>query len=180
MPRRTPPPPRPSVVLPAVVAAVAVALGVFAIVAGRHATDLRESAAARNTALTDMARTSEANGQVTAAVAALFSYDYAHPEKNRQATRAFLSGNAVSQFQKLFAPVLKVARKQQLVLTTTVTESGVSTIQGNRAHLLVFANERNTSVASGQTVYAGAMLAVDATYRTGKWRLTGLDSFTGP
>jgi Mce-associated membrane protein len=178
MPRRIAPATRPRLAAPVTLAVVAAALGVFAIVAGHNAAGLRGSTAAHNTALTDTARTSEANGQITAAVAGLFSYDYAHPEKNRQATRTFLAGNAVAQYQKLFAPVLEQAGKQQLVLATTVTESGVSTIQGDRAHLLVFANERNTAVKTGQTVFAGAMLAVDATYRGGKWRVTGLDSFT--
>lgn len=164
--------------LPAVLAAVAVLLGAFAIVAAHQAAGLRASAAARNTALTDTARTSQANGQITKAVADLFSYDYAHPENNRRAVRTLLTGDAVAQYKRLFAPVLAQAGKQRLVLTTQVTKSGVSTMQGDHAHLLVFANERNTAVATGQTVYAGAMLAVDATYRTGSWHITGLDSFT--
>ncbi|NED79198.1 hypothetical protein G3I76_03685, partial [Streptomyces sp. SID11233] len=80
-----------------------------------------DTAAARNTALTDAARTSEVKGQAEKAVDALFSYDHADPGAMDKATARWLTGKAVAQHKTLLAPVLAAAAKQKTVVTTTVT-----------------------------------------------------------
>ncbi|MBC6463487.1 hypothetical protein, partial [Actinomadura sp. HBU206391] len=166
--------------LPPVLGMATVALGCFAVWSGMEAHGLRDGAPARNTALTDNARTSEAKGQITSAVNTLFSYDYADPAKTEQAAKRLLTGKAARQYDRLFGPVRRQAASDKPVLTTTVTDSGVSMLQGGRARVLIFADQRNTRTAGDQTTYAGAMLAVDAVRQDGAWKISNIDTLGTP
>ncbi|MFI0899344.1 hypothetical protein [Streptomyces sp. NPDC020983] len=163
----------------ALLAAATVLLGGFAALAASRASGLHDSVAAHNTALTDTARTSEVKGQVAEAVNAVFSYDYADPARTDDAAKRLLTGKAVQQYATMLAQVRAQAPTRKLVLTTTVTDTGVDTIDGNRAHVLVYADQRNTSTAkagAGST-YAPAMFAVDAVRTGGTWRIAAIDTF---
>lgn len=165
-------------VLTALLAAATVLLGAFAALAAHKAADLHDSAATGNTALTDPAATAQVKGAITADIDAVFSYDYADPARTDAAARRILTDKAVQQYATLIAPVRTQAPKQKLVLTTTVTSSGVEQIDGGRARLLVFADQRNTSTtAGGRTSYAAAMFAVDAVRQGGTWRIASIDTF---
>ncbi|KDQ70781.1 hypothetical protein [Streptomyces sp. NTK 937] len=171
--------PRPHIRLPAVLCAATVLLGAFAAWAFTSAASLRDDPTRQNTALTDISRTSEVKGQITEAVGAVFSYTYASPEKSEKAARTYLTGKAVQQHQDMLAEVRAQAPKQKLVLTTTVTESGVERIDGDRARLLVFADQSNTRTGKDEeTTYAAAMFAVDAVRRGDTWRIAAIDTFT--
>ncbi|WP_328535723.1 hypothetical protein [Streptomyces sp. NBC_00344] len=165
--------------LPAALCVLTVLLGAFAAWAGTHAADLRDNSSADNTALTDVARTTEVKGQVTQAVNALFSYDYADTAKADKAAKSLLTGKAVRQHRDMLKDVRAQAAEQKLVLTTTVTESGVQLIDGNRARVLVFADQSNTRTAAkdDRTAYAGAMFAVDAVRTGGSWKIANIDTF---
>ncbi|MDH6125063.1 hypothetical protein P3T39_002010 [Kitasatospora sp. GP82] len=87
--------------------------------------------------------------------------------------------------------------QQKPVLTTTVTDAGVAVIDGDRARLLIFADQRNTGTAdngkpaadgTGQaktgtdqskadTAYPPAMFAVDAIRQDGAWKIADIDTF---
>ncbi|MEV0090792.1 hypothetical protein [Streptomyces sp. NPDC050738] len=166
--------------LPVVLGLLTVLLGGFAAYAGTHASALRDDSAARNVALSDVARTTEVKGQVTNAVNSLFSYNYADTGKADRAARTLLTGKAVQQHKDMLAAVRAQAAKQKLVLTTTVTESGVELIDGNRARVLVYADQSNTNTAAkdDRTTYAAAMFAVDAVRTGGSWRIANIDTFT--
>ncbi|MEJ8638577.1 MULTISPECIES: hypothetical protein [Streptomyces] len=162
----------------AVLCALVVLSGGFAAFAGAQASDLRDEPAVRNAALADTARTSELKGRVTTAVEALFSYNFADPGGLDRAVKEHLTGKAVAQHAAMLAAVRKEGPRQKLVLTTTVTESGVELIDGDRARVLVFADQSNTRTATkGETTYAAAMLAVEAVRSDGTWRLAALDTF---
>ncbi|MFI6943466.1 hypothetical protein ACIBI4_29715 [Streptomyces sp. NPDC050418] len=155
-------------------------LGGFAGWATARAQGLRDEAALRNSALLDPARTSEVKGQAEKAVNALFSYDQADPAAAKAAADRLLTGNAVAQHRTLLAPVLKQAEQQKTVVTTTVTDSAVERIDGDRARVLVFADQSSTgTVAKAKTDanYAGAMLAVDLVEKDGTWRVSAIDTF---
>ncbi|MDI3386267.1 hypothetical protein QIS99_08565 [Streptomyces sp. B-S-A8] len=157
------------------------ALGAFAGWARAETRALAENPAARNTALTDPARTSEVKGAATKAVNALFSYDHAAPERHRKAASALLTGKAVERHRELLAPVLRQAKDQKSVVTTSVTDSAVERIDGDRARVLVFADQSSTGTAAkakGGANYAGAMLAVDLVERDGRWLVSAIDTFT--
>ncbi|MFE9817613.1 hypothetical protein [Streptomyces sp. NPDC005773] len=178
-PSGRPPRPRLRITLPAVLCALTVLLGAFAAWAFTSAATLNDEPGRQNTALTDIARTSEVKGQITEAVSAVFSYNYASPAKADAAVKKYLTGKAVSQHEDMLAEVRAQAPKQKLVLTTTVTESGVELLDGDRARLIIFADQSNTRTGkSDETTYAAAMFAVDAVRRGGTWRISAIDTFT--
>ncbi|MCZ4094940.1 hypothetical protein C8250_023140 [Streptomyces sp. So13.3] len=155
-----------------------VLLGGFAGWAAMEAATLHDTAATRNTALTDTARTSEVKGMVTQAVNSVFSYNYADTARTDQAAKKLLTGKAVQQYADMLAQVRKQAPVQKLVLTTTVTDSGVELIDGDRARVLIFADQRNTRTApKEETTYAAAMFAVDAVHQDGVWKIGNIDTF---
>ncbi|MER5883261.1 hypothetical protein ABT160_05495 [Streptomyces sp. NPDC001941] len=175
----------------AVLCVLTLLLGAFAGLAHSRATALRDDPARTNTALTDPARTSDIKGQTGKAVAALFSYDYAAPDAAEKAARTLLTGKAVAQHKDLIGGVLAQAAKQKTVITTTVTDSAVERIDGDRARVLVYADQSSVSTAApakpakgkkatgapDQGVYAGAMFAVDVVERNGRWIVEGIDTF---
>ncbi|MFE6773705.1 hypothetical protein ACFVFD_32480 [Streptomyces fimicarius] len=171
--------PRLRVTLPVLLCALTVLLGAFAAWAFASASGLRDEPARQNTALTDIGRTSEVKGRISEAVGAVFSYDYASPARSDRAASTYLTGRAVQQHKDMLADVREQAPKQKLVLTTTVTESGVEFLDGDRARLLVFADQSNTRTGKDEeTTYAAAMFAVDAVRRGDGWLIAAIDTFT--
>jgi Mce-associated membrane protein len=165
---------------PALLAAVTVLLGGLAVWSHRQAGALRDAPAAGNAALADAARTSEVKAAITDIVDTVFSYDHADTGKTERAARSLLVGKAVQQYDAMFGPIREQAQGQRLILTTSVTDSAVKTLRGDRARLLVFADQRGTRGSDGRGSYAAAMLAVDAVRRSGRWKISGIDPLTGP
>ncbi|MCX5209146.1 hypothetical protein OG689_07575 [Kitasatospora sp. NBC_00240] len=167
--------------VPVALALLTVLLGGFAAVALGAAADLRSAPGVRNAALADPARTNEVKGAVSQAVNALFSYSYADPARSDEAAKRLLVGAAVQQYAGMLAEVRAQAPQQKLVLTTTVTGGGVETIEGDRARVLIYADQRSTSTAdtaeAGDSTYAAAMFAVDAVRRGEVWQIAGIDTF---
>src|SRR5688572_1681341 len=95
---------QPSLRRPVALVLCAVVLGGLAVWFAQQAHQVR-AAAGTNTALTDNAATSEANGQVANAVNTLFSYNYHDLDKTQQAARRLLTGKAVCQYDQLFSVV---------------------------------------------------------------------------
>ncbi|MGW3329674.1 hypothetical protein ACWDF9_03880 [Streptomyces rubiginosohelvolus] len=167
------------ITLPAVLCALTVLLGAVAVWAFASASSLRDEPARQNAALTDIGRTSEVKGRISEAVGAVFSYDYASPARSDRAASTYLTGRAVQQHKDMLADVREQAPEQKLVLTTTVTESGVEFLDGDRARLLVFADQSNTRTGKDEeTTYAAAMFAVDAVRRGDTWLIAAIDTFT--
>ncbi|NEC63470.1 nuclear transport factor 2 family protein [Streptomyces sp. SID9727] len=178
-PEKATPRRRPRLSLPAVLCVLTLLLGAVAAWAFTSAAGLRDDPGRQNTALTDISRTSEVKGQITEAVGAVFSYDYASPTKAEAAVTKYLTGKAVQQHADMLAEVRAQAPKQKLVLTTTVTDSGVEMLDGDRARLLIYADQRNTRTGkSEETTYAAAMFSVDAVRKGGSWRISAIDTFT--
>ncbi|MET9766163.1 hypothetical protein [Streptomyces sp. NPDC006415] len=177
-PRPRPKASRLRLTLPAVLCALTVLLGAFAVWAFASASSLRDEPARQNAALTDIGRTSEVKGRIGEAVGAVFSYDYASPARSDRAASTYLTGRAVQQHKDMLADVRKQAPDQKLVLTTTVTGSGVEFLDGDRARLLIFADQSNTRTGKDEeTTYAAAMFAVDAVRRGDAWLIAAIDTF---
>ncbi|GJF34005.1 membrane protein [Kitasatospora sp. NE20-6] len=158
----------------------ALLLGAFAALAAVRTADLGAGSATRNHALTDPVRTGEVRAAVSEAVGSLFSYSFADPARTERAAGELLTGKAVEQHTAMLAEVRAQAAARKLVLTTTVTDSGVELLTGDRARVVVFADQRNTSTAQGAgtgATYAAAMFAVDAVHRDGRWMIEGIDTF---
>ncbi|MCX2922897.1 hypothetical protein [Streptomyces sp. NEAU-W12] len=181
----------------ALLCALTLLLGGFAGWAHARAEALRDDPARSNTALTDLARTSEIKGQASKAVEALFSYDHTDPGALEKAAKDLLTEKAVDQHDTLLTDVRERADEQKAVITTTVTESAVERVDGDRARVLVYADQSSVATAGTEPatdedededgkatkkeqdegVYAGAMLAVDMVHRDGRWRVFALDTF---
>ncbi|MEU4350592.1 hypothetical protein [Streptomyces sp. NPDC023838] len=163
---------------PLVLAALTVLLAAFSVLAYVEGGHARKDTAGHNTALADTARTSEVKGVVDEAVQGIFSYDHTDPARTEAAAASRLTGAAVAQYRALMGPVREQGPRQKLVLTTTVTDSGVEVVDGDRARVLVFADQSSTRTgAGGGTTVAAAMFAVDAVRQDGSWRIAALDTF---
>jgi Mce-associated membrane protein len=165
--------------VPVLLGGAAVVLAAFAVVAGIQAHNLRGQQSSRNTALTDAAATSQVQRQVDSAINTVFSYNYADTGTTRAAAQRLLTGAAVREYDSLFKLVETDAPAQHLVLTTKVSSSGVELLEGDRARVLIFADQRDTRMTTHQTSYAGAMFAVNAVRQGGRWKIENIDTFTG-
>jgi Mce-associated membrane protein len=157
-----------------------IALGSFGIWATAAAGSLRSTAASANAALVDQAATASVDRAVTSAVDEIFSYNYADVAKTRAAAQGLLTGAAIRQYDQLFALVEKQAPREKLVVTTKVTNAGLELLAGGRARVLVFADQQDTKAGTSQASYAGAMFAVTAVSRHGRWLIENIDTFTSP
>ena len=162
-----------------ILGAVAVVLAGFGVWATLEAHSLRSTAAPQNLALTDGAATSAVKRQITSAINTVFSYNYADTGTTRRAAQGLLTGPAIQQYNTYFALVTKDAPAQKLVVTTRVTNSGVELLTGNRARVLVFANQQDTRAGTKQTSYAGALFAVTAVHQGNRWKIENIDTFSG-
>lgn len=168
---------RDGLLLPVCLGVAAVTLGSLAVWFGLAAAGTGSGVDTQNTALLDQAATTQANQQIDQAFSTVFSYDYADTAKTLTAARTLLTGPAIGEYQKLFKLVTEDAPKEKLVLTTTVTNSGVEMLSGNQARVLIFANQKDVS-ASHQTTDAGAMLAINAIRQNGQWKINSIDTFS--
>jgi Mce-associated membrane protein len=160
-------------------AVATIALGSFGIWATVAAQHLRAAAATANTALVNPAATRAVQREVTSAVNTIFSYNYTDVAKTRRAAQGLLTGPAVRQYDQLFTLVEQQAPEKKLVVTTRVTSIGVEFLTGNRARVLVFANQQDNRAGTKQTSYAGTMFAVTTINRSGHWLIENIDTFTG-
>jgi Mce-associated membrane protein len=165
--------------LPVVLGVVTVLLGGFGAWATVQAHNQRATNAQQNLALTNGPATSAVRHQVSSAVQEIFSYSYTDTAKTRRDAQNLLTGAAIRQYDQLFSLVQKDAPAQKLVVTTSVTNSGVEFLTGSRARVLIFANQQDSRAGTGQTSYAGAMFAVTAVLTGGTWKISNIDTFTG-
>jgi len=161
-----------------ILGAVTVLLGGFGIWAAMHASTLRTQTAQENTAVIEPAATTAVRDQIDSAVQTIFSYNYANTGATSQAAQKLLTGAAITQYNSLFALVRQQAPAEKLVVTTTVTNSGVELLNGNQARVLIFVNQQDTRSGTSQTTYGGAMLAVTAILQNGQWKIENIDTFS--
>ncbi|AHH99665.1 hypothetical protein [Kutzneria albida] len=139
-----------------------------------QATTLWDDPAAQNQALVDPSGTSQVASEIGDALGKVFSYRYDNTAQTEQAAKQVLAGDALGQYDKLFAEVRKQAPAQKLVLTTKAVLTGVSLLDGDRAQLLVFLDQSATRGDNNQSAVAPAQLTVTAQRQDGHWRITGL------
>ncbi|MFS8103663.1 hypothetical protein LFM09_41720 [Lentzea alba] len=165
-------PSTPAWVLPVallLVAAVLGSLGTFFLIKSRSVS--------YDAALVDSATTSAVNGQVREAVEKSFSYNFADVESTEKAARELLTGKALCQYNAVFGPVKEVAPQQKLVVTVRVVSSAVSSLKGDRASVLVFADQVTTRTTDNQSGGGTAMLRVSAVDESGRWKIDNMEMF---
>ncbi|MGP4015286.1 hypothetical protein [Saccharopolyspora sp. 5N708] len=132
----------------------------------------RYTGSAANEALVSAGATSEVNGQITDAVEKLFSYDFNDTAKTETAARDLLIGPAVQRYNELFAVVKQQAPVQQLIVTTTVKNSAVTRLQGDRAELLLFVDQHAMRANTGESNTGPAQISISAEKHGDQWKIS--------
>ncbi|MEU0535033.1 hypothetical protein [Amycolatopsis tolypomycina] len=127
-----------------------------------------------NQALVDVSATSDVASQVSDAVKAVFSYDYANLARTERAAAEVLTGDAVRQYQTQFASARPKAVSEKLIRTTTVRAIGVRSLRGDSADLLLFLDQQTVAQGGGAPTSSVAQLAVTAKRIDGRWKLATL------
>ncbi|MEU4252057.1 hypothetical protein AB0F15_32020 [Amycolatopsis sp. NPDC026612] len=127
-----------------------------------------------NAALVDLSATADVSSEVSDAVKAVFSYDYANLARTERAASDVLTGDAVRQYQTQFASARTRATSEKLVRTTTVRAVGVRSLRGDEASLLLFLDQQTVAQGGGAPSSTVAQLAVTAKRVDGRWKLATL------
>jgi Mce-associated membrane protein len=149
-------------------AVLLVAAGVTLLVL---ASGIRDAAAA-NRALTDAAETRQVTAAVSAAVAGIYSYNYADLGATTTAAHHELAGQAAAQYAEL-SGMLSAAVRERLIVVTTVTAAGVRSLTADSATLLIFLRQ-NATRGGKPAGSVAAQLQVTAHRTRGQWLITGL------
>lgn len=159
-----------------VLAAALVVLVALAAFFGIATASLRGTPAAANSALTDLAATSEVSSQLGDALEALYSYDFARLDENERAAREVITDGFTPQFERLFTQVRELAPQQQAVVSAVVSVSAVQLIEGDRAVLVAFMDQQATTAASAEQVAASGRLTVTGELVDGRWKIAAVES----
>ncbi|GAA4706273.1 hypothetical protein GCM10023215_53100 [Pseudonocardia yuanmonensis] len=158
-----------------ILAGVTVVALALAALAGVSWWTMRHTPAAQNTALVDVAATTQVSQQLGDAVKTVYSYDYTRLDQNEAAAREVITPAFGQQFDALFGEVRKLALEQQAVVTATISQSAVESITGDRAVLVVFLDQQATRAAAGdqagQQVAAAGRLTVTGQLVDGTWKI---------
>ena len=127
-----------------------------------------------NTALVDTATTSQVEAQVKAAIENSFSYDYTDTARTEKAAKAVLVGDAMREYEQLFAKVRAQAAQKQLVLVSTVRGIAVRELSQDDAMLLVFVDQQAVQTVDNGNTSTSAQLRVVAHRSGAAWQVTGL------
>jgi Mce-associated membrane protein len=155
-------------------AGAAVLLVAVAVLLAVGAFTARRSGPLANQAFVDTAATAELVGQVTNAMATVYSYNYATLPANEAAAKAVIIGKFADEFARVFEPVKQLAPQEQAVLKSSVPAAGVLQLQGDRARLLMMVNQAGTRGTDQQPTGATARLVVDAVKVDGQWKIAGV------
>ena len=140
--------------------------------------DNKLSAATSNTALLDVARTSQVTQAATSAIETIFSYDYNNIAKTQYAANDLLINDGVkAKYNALMGEVERLAPQQKIVVTVKASRSAVMTLDGDRARVLVFVDQTATRTDQNQTSTGSAQLWVAMQYVGGKWKINDLDTY---
>ncbi|MET0135271.1 MAG: hypothetical protein ABW215_16960 [Kibdelosporangium sp.] len=125
-----------------------------------------------NAALVDASATRAVTDQVGRAIRTVFSYDPAQLDRTSGFAQEALTGEAVSQYNSLFAQAKQQADTTKQVLTTAVRSIGVVELRGDSAQLLVFVDRQ--IVRGDQHESASAQLLVTAAKSGDGWKISDI------
>lgn len=136
------------------------------------------SAATSNTALLDVAHTSEVKQAATSAVETLFSYDFTNVAKTQDAAKDLLLNDDVrNKYNSLMGEVQRLAPQQKIVVTVKASRSAVMMLDDDHARVMVFVDQTATRTDQNQTSSGSAQLWVQLQNAGGKWKITDLDTY---
>ena len=128
-------------------------------------------------ALVDVGGTAEAASQLSDAVEAIFSYDFARLDENEATARGEITPAFEAEFDRIFAEVRRHAPEQQAVVSATVTQSAVKELTADHAVLVVFVDQVATRAAAApesQQLAAAGRLTVTGERIDGHWKIAAV------
>jgi Mce-associated membrane protein len=158
------------VVAMAVLAVVLLAVGVVLLVAAPGGS----SQSNLNVAVVHSQTTAQVVGQVDTALERVLSYKYSDPGPTKTAAQQALVGPALQQYNVLFNALQQKAGTQKLTLVSKVVASGVTSLVGTKAQLLVFLDQSSTRASDGKTSAVAAQIQVGAVETNGVWKINEL------
>ena len=156
------------------------ALGAAAVLAASAAVTLTIQASSSdrgsraNEAFLDVEATSLVIEQTRETVARAFTFGPESIAAAQRAARRSLVGDAVTQYAELYRPLFQQGRSIGLSLTTSVRSVGVESLDGDRAELLVLADQ-TASTPDGQSTTGAAQLAISAERQDGQWKIAKVE-----
>ncbi|MFD8570066.1 hypothetical protein [Streptomyces sp. NPDC059639] len=135
--------------------------------------DLRTDPATKNQALTDADATNRVNGDISSALAKIFSYTPDGTAATQRTASQVLTGKAAKQYAELFTQVQKNAPAQKVTLTTDAVRVGTVSLRGDTAHLLVFLDQ-STHRGDKKAVTSAAQLSVTAQLTDDVWQIVDI------
>jgi Mce-associated membrane protein len=156
-----------------ILGAVAAVLGIFAVVAafqpGGHIT---------NTAWVDESGTAEVTKAGTEAIESLYTYNYETIDQDFDKARGYLNEAKRAEFDQTAATTKDAAIQTKTATEASVTDIGVTFLEGDRAELLAHMNVSATGDAVAQGS-AATPLSVKLEKVDGKWVLSDISDSEG-
>ena len=156
-----------------VLGAVAVVLGVFAVVAA-----FKPGADITNTAWVDEGGTAEVTKAGTEAIETLYTYSYETIDQDFEKARGYLNDAKREEFDSTADTTKEAAIQTKTATQASVTDIGVTVLDGDRAELLAHMNVSATGDAVAQGS-AATPLSIKMEKIDGKWVLSDISDSEG-
>jgi len=156
-----------------VLGAVAVVLGVFAVVAA-----FKPGADITNTAWVDEGGTAEVTKAGTEAIETLYTYSYESIDQDFEKARGYLNDAKRDEFDSTAGTTKEAAIQTKTATQASVTDIGVTMLDGDRAELLAHMNVSATGDAVAQGS-AATPLSIKMEKIDGKWVLSDISDSEG-
>ena len=141
--------------------------------------DTIDNATTSNTAYVDTGTTAQVVNDVVNAMQKVLTYTYANPNQTAQDAQNLLTGSAQCQFNELYKTVRAEAPAQKITVTASIDtkNSGVETIQGDQARLLLMVYQESTRGSNGQQATSEGVLEVGAIKQGNTWKIDNISTF---
>ncbi|PBC57331.1 hypothetical protein [Rhodococcus sp. ACPA1] len=156
-----------------ILGAVAVVLGVFAVVAA-----FKPGADITNTAWVDEGATAEVTKAGTEAIETLYTYSYETIDQDFEKARGYLNDAKREEFDSTADTTKEAAIQTKTATQASVTDIGVTVLDGHRAELLAHMNVSATGDAVAQGS-AATPLSIKMEKIDGKWVLSDISDSEG-
>ncbi len=164
-------------VLRAATAALLVVAVVALVAAGTMAfrRTAPEPPAAGNVAVVDKEATADVVEAVERGFGEILVYDYRRPHRAERAAASFLTGEASTQYEKIYDALAAAGPRQQLLYRSTVSRIGVQRLTPSSAQLLVFLEQETIRTTDGATNRAPAQIRVEAVRSDDAWKVSSIE-----
>ncbi|QFG23672.1 hypothetical protein [Actinomadura sp. WMMB 499] len=116
----------------------------------------------------------ELTGAVSRGLTSVFGYAAGDVAATERAAADVLRGPALRQYRVLFGEVKRQAPEQRVTLVTRVVRTGVVSLDGDAARVLVFLDQTATRAGKPVGTPAAAQLVVTARRDGGRWTIHDL------